>query len=123
MECPTLKAQEAFAAELAVWNSATRIFPDLEAPAEENDAVLSDPETAAERLELLQMLGGRDYRGPVVIHTEQWAHHVPTSQSIAGAVLHLEKDQTISLAEATEKLAAAGYERTAQVGTRGQYAV
>ncbi|WP_075079608.1 transcription-repair coupling factor [Terrimicrobium sacchariphilum] len=123
VECPTLKAQEAFAAELAVWNAATRIFPELEAPADENDTVLADPETAAERLELLQLLGGKDYRGPVVVHTEQWTHHVPTSQSIAGAVLRLERDRTLSLDEATEKLAAAGYERTAQVGTRGQYAV
>lgn len=123
VECPTLKAQEAFATELAVWNSSTRIFPELEAPEDENDAVLADPETAAERLELLQLLGAREYRGPVVVHTEQWGHHVPTSQTIAGAVLRLEKDQTLSLDEAITKLAAAGYERTTQVGTRGQFAL
>ena len=123
VECPTLKAQEAFATELAVWNSSTRIFPELEAPEDENDAVLADPETAAERLELLQLLGGREYSGPVVVHTEQWAHHVPTSQTIAGAVLRLEKDQPLSLEDAIAKLAAAGYERTTQVGTRGQFAL
>jgi len=123
IECPTLKAQEAFATELAVWDPSTRIFPELEVPSDESDVVLSDPETAAERLELLQMLGGKEYRGPVVVHKEQWTHHVPTTQSIAGAVLRLERDQSISLDEATKQLAAAGYERTAQVGSRGQFAV
>jgi len=119
--CPDVRAQENFAAELAAWCTGTRIFAEMDMPAEGEG--LPDPETAAERLEILRGLGGKEFRGPLVIHQAQWEQDVPASEELSGALLKVKKGEKFSLESATETLTANGYERAPQVGTRGQFAI
>jgi transcription-repair coupling factor (superfamily II helicase) len=121
VDCPDVRAQENFAAELAAWCGGTRIFAEMDIPAA--GEALPDPETAAERLEILRALGGKEFRGPLVIHRAQWDQDVPASEELSGALLRVEKGGTLGLAQAAETLAANGYERAAQVATRGQFAI
>mgnify|MGYP002632352180 CR=1 FL=1 len=121
MVCADVRAQEQFAVEMAAWLPGIRLFPELEVLAA--DAGLSDPETTAERLEILRELGGKGVVGPVVIHRAQWDHEVPAAASLSRAVLRLVKGDTFSFEEASTRLGAAGYERTTQVGVRGQFAI
>lgn len=119
--CPDVKAQENFAAELAAWWPGVRLFPELEIPA--TDEALPDPETAAERLELLRLLSEREFTGPLVIHASQWEAEVPSHQSLSGAVMRIAKGDTLDFNAAAAKLSAAGYERASQVANRGQFAI
>ncbi|CAN5648321.1 hypothetical protein BH09VER1_BH09VER1_16660 [soil metagenome] len=121
MVCPDIKSSENFAAELAAWWPGVRIFPELEIPA--TDEALPDPETAAERLELLRLLSEREFVGPLVIHASQWEDEVPSNQSLSGAVLRVAKGDTFDFASAAAQLSAAGYERATQVANRGQFAI
>jgi transcription-repair coupling factor (superfamily II helicase) len=119
--CPDVRAQESFAAELAAWCTGTRIFAEMDMPAEGEG--LPDPETAAERLEILRELGGKEFRGPLVIHHSQWEQDVPAADELSGALLRVKKGEKFALEAATETLSSNGYERAPQVGTRGQFAI
>lgn len=119
--CANVKEQESFAAELAAWQPGTRILPEMEAPTV--GEALPDPETAAERLELLRDLAGKAVVGPIVIHAAQWEGEVPSLASLSGALLTLKKGQAIEMEKVAEKLEASGYERASQVATRGQFAI
>jgi transcription-repair coupling factor (superfamily II helicase) len=121
VECPDVRAQENFAAELAAWCTGTRIFSEMDLPVA--GEALPDPETAAERLEILRALGGREFCGPLVIHRAQWDQEVPASEALAGALLRVAKGDTLALESAVETLTANGYERAGQVATRGQFAI
>ncbi len=121
VSCAGVRDQELLGAELAAWLPGTRIFPELELPVE-GDA-LPDPETAAERLEILGSLALPSFSGPIVIHSSQWTQEVPASTSLDAAALRLKKGARLDLAALSEKLAAAGYERATQVATRGQFAI
>ena len=119
--CSDVRAQEDFAAELMAWLPETRLLPELEIPIG-HDA-LPDPETSAERLEILGLLAQEESIGPLVVHAAQWAKEVPSARALARSVLSLEKGDTVGLLEAGEKLDSAGYERVAQVAARGQFAI
>jgi len=119
--CPDVRAQENFAAELMAWLPEARLLPELETPVAHD--VLPDPETAAERLEILGALSREESIGPLVIHAAQWARDVPSAQDLAGSVLSLKKGDRVVLFDAGEKLVDAGYERITQVVTRGQFAI
>lgn len=119
--CEDVKTQENFAAELAAWLPVTRLFPELEIPAQ--GEVLPDPETAAERLELLRALAQPAFLGPIVVHEGQWEREVPSAETLSGAVLRFKKGDRIQLEDAAKKLTAAGYERATQVASRGQFAI
>ena len=120
--CPDVRTQEDFGAELAAWQTGTRLFPEIEIPAE-GEEVLADPETTAERLDILRALEGTEFTGPLVIHTAQWDHDVPSSQTLAGAVLKIARGEKLQFQAAADRLIEAGYERTSQVGSRGQFAI
>ncbi len=119
--CPDVKAQENFAAELAAWRLGTRLFAEMDTPVAGES--LPDPETAAERLEILRALGTKEFRGPLVIHQSQWEQEVPSLEELSGALLRVAKGGQFALDTATATLAENGYERTAQVATRGQFAI
>lgn len=119
--CPDVKAQENFAAELAAWRTGTRLFAEMDTPVAGES--LPDPETAAERLEILRALGGKEFCGPLVIHRAQWDQDVPSLEELSGALLRVEKGKNFSLAAAVATLTENGYERAAQVATRGQFAI
>ncbi len=117
--CPDVRAQENFAAELAAWLPAVRFFPEMESTAES----LPDPETAAERLEVLRELAAGKSPGPLVIHAGQWDQDVPSAQSLSGAALRLATGEKLDLEETAARLGKSGYERAPQVGVRGQFAI
>jgi transcription-repair coupling factor (superfamily II helicase) len=118
--CPDVRKQEEFASELAAWLPAARLLPEWEDfPGE----VLRDPETVAERLEILGLLA-RDRRiGPLVVHSSQWNQNVPSASALTGSLFSLAKGDTLILKEAAETLANSGYERVSQVATRGQFSI
>ena len=117
--CANVRAQENFAAEMAAWFPVTRLFPEMESTAES----LPDPETAAERLEILRDLATAKPMGPLVIHAGQWEHDVPSAQSLSGAVLRLATGDKLDLEITASRLDKSGYERAPQVGVRGQFAI
>ena len=119
--CSDVRAQEDFAAELMAWLPEARLMPDMETPI--GDDALPDPETSAERLEILGLLAQEKSTGPLVIHAAQWAKEVPSARALAKSVLSLAKGDRVVLLETGEKLISAGYERVAQVSTRGQFAI
>jgi transcription-repair coupling factor (superfamily II helicase) len=119
--CPDVRTQEDFAAELSAWLTGARLLPELEAPVA--GEVLPDPETLAERLEILGLLARGKPVGPLVVHGGQWDQEVPSASALVGSLLSLAKGDTVVLKRAGERLASSGYERVAQVATRGQFAI
>lgn len=119
--CEDIRRQESFATELAAWHPGTRIFPEIEFSPD--DEILPDPESMSDRLDLLQSLTGSEFLGPLVIHAEQWSHEVPTVSTLGSAALVLEQGGRLDLDEAVQRLTESGYERSPQVGTRGQFAI
>jgi transcription-repair coupling factor (superfamily II helicase) len=117
--CPDVRRQEDFAAEFAVWCGRARIFPELELPAAD---AMPDPETASERLELLQALAAGPGNEVIVIHEGQWESPVPAMSSFSRDVLVVRVGAEIPMETVVEKLSRAGYEAAGQVTARGQYA-
>lgn len=120
--CPDVKTQDNFASELAAWMPGTRLFPEIDTPAE-GEEVLTDPETAAERLEILRALEGKQFVGPLVIHAAQWEHDVPSAQTLSKALLKIGRGERLDFQVAANRLMEAGYERSTQVANRGQFAI
>jgi len=118
---PEVRAQESLAAELAAWEPGARLFPELEVP--EGGEALPDPEIVAERLDLLRSLAGGGFRGTIVVHAGQWDREVPSAQSLGASALRLERGARLDFQEAAARLTGAGYERTPQVASRGQFAI
>lgn len=118
--CPDVRRQEEFASELAAWLPAARLLPEWEAFAEE---VLRDPETVAERLEILGLLARDRPIGPLVVHSAQWDQNVPAASALTGSLFSLAKGDTLILTDAAEVLANSAYERVSQVATRGQFSI
>jgi transcription-repair coupling factor (superfamily II helicase) len=119
--CSDVRAQEDFAAELMAWLPEARLLPELETLV--GESVLPNPETSAERLEILGLLAQENSIGPLVIHAAQWAQEVPSARALTKSVLSLAKGDKVALSEAGETLGSAGYERVAQVASRGQFAI
>ena len=118
--CADVRAQENFAGELAAWLPAARLFPEMESASAET---LPDPETAAERLEILRDLAAGKSAGPLVLHAGQWEQDVPSAQSLSGAVFRLAAGDKLDLEKAAARLSKSGYERAPQVAVRGQFAI
>ncbi|MFZ4683158.1 MAG: DEAD/DEAH box helicase, partial [Terrimicrobiaceae bacterium] len=118
--CADVRAQENFAGELAAWLPAARLFPEMESASAET---LPDPETAAERLEILRDLAAGKSAGPLVLHAGQWEQDVPSAQSLSGAVFRLATGDKLDLEKAAARLSKSGYERAPQVAVRGQFAI
>jgi len=119
--CPGVRAQEFLYESLLNWNPAALFLPEAELAAVEN--ILPDPEIAAERLALLNRI--QRERGPHLIVATRAALDQPTPDPAAlnAAVLLLRRGKTQPLERTIEALVAAGYDRAAQVTTRGQFAV
>ena len=84
--------------------------------------LLPDPETTAERLEILGLLAQEKRVGPLVIHRAQWEQNVPSDLTFTDSVISFAKGDRVILLKAGEKLVDAGYERVAQA-IRGQFAI
>jgi transcription-repair coupling factor (superfamily II helicase) len=119
--CPSVRAQDSTYETLQNWIPAAQFLPEAEFAAVEN--VLPDPEIAAERLALLAKIDSD--AGPHVIATTRASLDQPAPKrgAVPSATLTLKRGASTTMERLLEKLSAAGYERVAQVTTRGQFAV
>ena len=119
--CPSVRSQELLYETLLNWEPSALFLPEAEIAAVEN--ILPDPEIAAERLALLTRV--QREKGPHLIVATRAAldQPAPTPAALHAAVLVLRRGKLHPLERTIEALVAAGYERVAQVTTRGQFAV
>src|SRR5260370_624442 len=98
-----------------------QFLPETEFAAVEN--VLPDPEIVAERLALLGNLD-KDRGASVIVATRaSLDQRAPKRGTLPSAALQLQRGASVEMQALLEKIANAGYERVAQVTTRGQFAV
>ena len=119
--CPSVRAQDSLYETILNWLPATQFLPEAEFAAVEN--VLPDPEIAAERLALLAKIDSEP--GPHVIVTTRASLEQPAPKrgAVSAATLKIKPGATSTMEQLLEKLSGSGYERVAQVTTRGQFAV
>ena len=119
--CPSVRAQDSLYDTLMNWLPGARFLPEAEFAAVEN--VLPDPEIAAERLALLASIDNEP--GPhVIVATRASLDQAAPKRGQLQSVSHrLTRKMNMSMEQFLEKLDKAGYERIAQVTTRGQFAV
>jgi len=119
--CPSVRAQDSLYETILNWLPATQFLPEAEFAAVEN--VLPDPEIAAERLALLAKIDSEP--GPHVIVTTRASLEQPAPKrgAVSAATLKIKRGATSTMGQLLEKLSGSGYERVAQVTTRGQFAV
>src|SRR5262245_368769 len=119
--CSSVHSQELFYESLLNWQSDALFLPEAEFAATEN--VLPDPEIAAERLAVLLQLGRSTGRHVVVATRASLAQAAPKHRALESAVTQFGRGATWKMESLFERLAGSGYERVAQVTTRGQFAV
>ncbi len=119
--CPTVRKQELFFESLSNWNSNAAFLPEAEFAAVEN--VLPDPEIAAERLALFSQI--EKGSAPELIVTTRAAldQPAPRRDKLRSASLEIRRGASLGMADLLNALSSAGYERVAQITTRGQFAV
>ena len=117
--CPSVHSQELFYESLLNWQPDALFLPEAELAAVEN--VLPDPEIAAERLALLMQIG----TGPRIIVATRASldQPAPKRSTLQSAVTQLRRGANIKMETLFDQLVSSGYERVAQVTTRGQFAV
>jgi transcription-repair coupling factor (superfamily II helicase) len=119
--CPSVHSQEAVYESLLNWQRDALFLPEAELAGVEN--VLPDPEIAAERLALFLQIE-RDTGPRIVVATRAGLDQAtPKRGTLESAVLQLRRGATENMQELLQRLAGSGYERVAQVTTRGQFAV
>jgi transcription-repair coupling factor (superfamily II helicase) len=119
--CPSVRSQELLYESLLNWEPNALFLPEAEIAAVEN--ILPDPEIAAERLALLTRVQREKGRHLIVATRAALDQPAPTPAALNAAVLVLRRGKMHPLERTIEALVAAGYERVAQVTTRGQFAV
>jgi transcription-repair coupling factor (superfamily II helicase) len=119
--CPSVRSQESLYETLLNWEPNALFLPEAEIAAVEN--ILPDPEIAAERLALLTRVQRDKGRHLIVATRTALDQPAPTPAALNAAVLILRRGKLHPLERTIEALVGAGYERVAQVTTRGQFAV
>ncbi|MFL6539097.1 MAG: transcription-repair coupling factor [Chthoniobacterales bacterium] len=119
--CANVRTQEQFYETLLNWIPDALFLPEAEFAAVEN--ILPDPEIAAERLALLTKVAQE--KGPhlIVATRAGLAQPAPKPGALRDALTRLRRGSGATLEQTIDALSKAGYERTAQVTTRGQFAV
>src|SRR4051812_40920130 len=119
--CPTVRAQELLYESLLNWLPGALFLPEAEFAAVEN--ILPDPEIAAERLELLKRVSSE--AGPHVIVATRGSldQAAPKKSALSSSTMRLKRGRKESMERLLDSLGKTGYERVAQVTTRGQFAV
>ena len=117
--CPSVHSQELFYESFANWQPDALFLPEAELAAVEN--VLPDPEIAAERLALLMQIG----TGPRIIVATRASLDQPAPKrgTLQSAVTQLQRGANTKMEQLIDQLVASGYERAAQVTTRGQFTI
>ena len=119
--CPTVRALELFFESLSNWNSSASFLPEAEFAAVEN--ILPDPEIAAERLALLSQIEKENAVKLVVTTRAALDQPAPSRGMLRSALLEIQRGPNMAMPTLLSALSDAGYERVAQVTTRGQFAV
>jgi transcription-repair coupling factor (superfamily II helicase) len=119
--CPSVHSQESLYESLFNWLPNALFLPEAEFVAIEN--VLPDPEIAAERLALLTQVEREAAPQLIVATRASLDQGAPKRGTLQSAVVHLRRGLNEKMESLLERLAAADYERVAQVTTRGQFAV
>ena len=119
--CPSVHSQELFYESLLNWQSDALFLPEAEFAAAEN--VLPDPEIVAERLAVLMQIGRRTGPRVIVATRASLEQAAPQRGVLKSALVQLRRGATAQMERFLEQLTAGGYERVAQVTTRGQFAV
>ena len=119
--CPTVRMQDSLYETILNWLPSAQFLPEAEFAAVEN--VLPDPEIAAERLALLARIDSEP--GPHVTVTTRASldQRAPKRGAVSAATLTIKRGASSTMEQLLEKLSDAGYDRVAQVTTRGQFAV
>ncbi|HEY6205380.1 MAG TPA: transcription-repair coupling factor, partial [Chthoniobacterales bacterium] len=119
--CPSVHSQELLHEALLNWHPAALFLPEAEFTAIEN--VLPDPQIAAERLALFSLLAGESGRHLIVATRTGLEQVAPRPGTLNSNVFSLRRGEAHQMHALLERFTAAGYERVAQVTTRGQFAV
>ena len=119
--CPNVHSQELIFESLLNWHPTALFLPEAEFTAVEN--VLPDPEIAAERLALLTQVEREAGPHLIVATRASLDQAAPGRDVLQSGVVQLRRGANVNLEDLVEQLAGAGYERVAQVATRGQFAV
>ncbi len=119
--CPNVHSQELVYESLLNWHPNALFLPEAEFAAVEN--VLPDPEIAAERLALLTQVEREAGPHLIVATRASLDQAAPRRDVLQSAVAQLRRGANAEMEHLIEQLAGAGYERVAQVTTRGQFAV
>jgi transcription-repair coupling factor (superfamily II helicase) len=119
--CPSVHSQESLYESLLNWQPDALFLPEAEFAAAEN--VLPDPEIAAERLAVLMQIGREPGTHIVVATRASLDQAAPARGTLHSAVTQLRRGATAQMERLLEQLMANGYDRVAQVTTRGQFAV
>jgi transcription-repair coupling factor (superfamily II helicase) len=119
--CPSVHSQEIFYESLLNWQPDALFLQEAELAAVEN--VLPDPEIAAERLALLMEI--ERATGPRVIVATRAGLDQPAPKrgTLHSAVIQLRRGANAKMEQLVDQLMGSGYERVAQVTTRGQFAI
>ncbi|HZR78766.1 MAG TPA: transcription-repair coupling factor, partial [Chthoniobacterales bacterium] len=119
--CPTVRAQDSLYETILNWFPTAQFLPEAEFAAVET--ILPDPEISAERLALLAKI--ETEAGPHLIVTTRASldQAAPKRGAVQAATLQIKRGAAKRMEGLLEKLSRAGYERVAQVTTRGQFAV
>ncbi len=119
--CADVRSQEALHNELLNWFPDALFFPETDvAPVE---GAIPDPETAAERLGIVQQLGGKKGREIVVLTRANLNGQVPAPDALKQLAIVLKRATRLDREKLVRQLTEAGYEHVPQVSARGQFAV
>ena len=119
--CPSVRTQELLHESLTNWLPEALFLPEAEFFGVEN--ILPDQEIAAERLALLGRVEESRQRHVVVATRASLDQRAPKRGTLREAALKLRRGTSKPLERVINSLGEAGYERVAQVTTRGQFAV
>ena len=119
--CPSVRTQELLHESLTNWLPEALFLPEAEFFGVEN--ILPDQEIAAERLALLGRVEENRQRHVVVATRASLHQRAPKRGTLREAALKLRRGTSKPLERVINSLGEAGYERVAQVTTRGQFAV
>jgi len=119
--CPSIHSQELLYESLLNWRPDALFLPEAELVAVEN--VLPDPEIAAERLALLMEIEPGSSPRIIVATRASLDQPAPKRGALQSAVSQLRRGANAKMEQLLDQLVASGYERVAQVTTRGQFAV
>ncbi len=114
------RQRERIAAEMECWGQTSLTLP--EPAADLVDGSIADPEAEAERLQVFESLS-QGQRLVVHTHASALQAAAPSPQSLDQSRLILQKNKQLDPQKFTASLADIGYERSAIVHARGQFAV